>query len=920
MVGISGLRTLAELNIKRCPKLRLELNLSSLNSLKRITIVECLSVYNITLPTTLIEITLQRCMKLQFIAGIGHLTKLRELHISECPVFEEMPVVCGLSCLERITIDGWGKFSYLHVTDCVILKAVRGNLDMGHLAQLWISDCPELEELPCFARLTCLVEIRIFRCRKLQQVTLPRTLKNLQLVACKELKSVSEISHLKNPVELIISQCGQLELELRLEAIDSLQTITFDGCGKIKSFQLNKCQNIKRVSSNFVVEWISISGCHELEELSIRNCRELSWVKEINIESCDKLQNITLPARLTNLIVQRCRHLQKIAGMDDLSKLTELEITECPEIELPFLAELSRLEIITINSSEKLHKIILPASVLKITVQRCKNLQMVEGTRSLTKLTDICIGECPELKELPIFAGMKFLEMIAIYSCEKLHNIILPTTLIKLTVQNLYRGSQMLTAIENLTELEELSICESSELEELPSFSRLSCLKIIVIDSCEKLHNIILPTTLIKLTVRRCRGLRMVAGIGNLTKLTDICIGECPELEELPILAGLRFLEMIAIYSCEKLHSIILPTTLIKLTVRRCRGLRMIAEIGYLTKITDICIGECPELKELPSLARLSCLKMIAIYSCEKLHNIILPTTLIKLTVQNLYRGSQTLTAVENLTELEELSICDSPELEELPSLARMSHLKMIVIDSCEKLHSIILPTTLIKLTVRRCRGLCMVAGIGNFTKLTDICIGECPELKELPSLARLSCLKMIAIYSCEKLHNIILPSTLVKLTVQNLYRGSQTLTAVENLTELEELSICESPELEELPSLARMSRLKMIVIDSCEKLHNIILPTTLIKLTVRRCRGLCMLAGISNLTKLTDICIGECPELKELPILAGLSCLEMIAIDSCEKLHNIILPTTLIKLTVRRCRGLCMLAGISNLTKLTDI
>ncbi|XP_057813978.2 disease resistance protein Roq1-like [Cryptomeria japonica] len=355
MVGICGLRTLAEINIKGCPKLRLELNLCSLNSLKRITIVECLSVYNITLPTTLIEITLQRCMKLQFKAGISHLTKLRELHVSECPVIEEMPVVCGLSCLERITIDGWGKFSFLHVTDCVILKSIRGNLDMGHLAQLWISDCPELEELPCFARLTCLVEIRIFRCRKLQQVTLPRTLKNLQLVACKELKSVSEISHLKNLVELIISQCGQLELELRLEAIDSLHTITFDGCGKIMSFQLNKCQNIKRVSSNFEVERISICGCHELEELSIRNCRELNWVKEINIESCDKLQNITLPARLTNLIVQRCRHLQRIAGMDDLSKLTELEITECPEIELPFLAELSRLERITINYSEKLH-------------------------------------------------------------------------------------------------------------------------------------------------------------------------------------------------------------------------------------------------------------------------------------------------------------------------------------------------------------------------------------------------------------------------------------------------------------------------------------------------------------------------------------------------------------------------------------
>ncbi|GLJ34634.1 hypothetical protein SUGI_0696630 [Cryptomeria japonica] len=440
MVGISGLRKLAELKIIRCPELRLELNLSSLKPLEKISIVECLSVYNITLPTTLIELTLQQCRELQFKAGIGHLTKLRDLHIRECPVIEEMAVVCGLSCLERITIDGCGR---LNLTDCVILKALRGNLDMGGLQHLWISDCPELEELPCFARLTCLVEIRIFRCRKLQQVTLPRTLKNLQLVACKELKSVSEISRLKNPVELIISQCGQLELELRLEAIDSLQTITFDGFGKIKSFQLNKCQNIKRVSSNFDVEWILICGCHEFEELSIRDWRGLRCVKEINIESCDKLQNITLPVKLTNLIVQRCRHLQGIVGMDDHSKVTELGITECPEIELPFLAELSCLERITIDSCQKLQSILLPMTLIKLTVRRCRELKMVAGTGHLTKLTDMCIGDCPELEELPILAGLSRLEMIAIYSWDKLHNIIQPTTLIKLIVQKLYRGSQI---------------------------------------------------------------------------------------------------------------------------------------------------------------------------------------------------------------------------------------------------------------------------------------------------------------------------------------------------------------------------------------------------------------------------------------------------------------------------------------------
>ncbi|GLJ34625.1 hypothetical protein SUGI_0696430 [Cryptomeria japonica] len=82
---------------------------------------------------------MEQCRELQLKSGLGHLTKLRKLHIIECPVIEEMPVVQGLSCLERITIDGCGKFNHLRVIDCAALKVVRGNFDLCHLAQLWIS-------------------------------------------------------------------------------------------------------------------------------------------------------------------------------------------------------------------------------------------------------------------------------------------------------------------------------------------------------------------------------------------------------------------------------------------------------------------------------------------------------------------------------------------------------------------------------------------------------------------------------------------------------------------------------------------------------------------------------------------------------------------------------------------------------------
>lgn len=98
----------------------------------------------------------------------------------------------------------------------------------------------------------------------------------------------------------------------------------------------------------------------------------------------------------------------------------------------------------------------------------------------------------------------------------------------------------------------------------------------------------------------------------------------------------------------------------------------------------------------------------------------------------------------------------------------------------------------------------------------------------------------------------------------------------IDNLTKLEDLSICECPEVEELPSFAKLSNLKMIAINSCEKLHNITLPTTVIELTVQGCR------------ELHRVAISERPKVGELPILARMYCLKSISIDSCEKLENI--------------------------------
>ncbi|GLJ33335.1 hypothetical protein SUGI_0670650 [Cryptomeria japonica] len=195
--------------------------------------------------------------------------------------------------------------------------------------------------------------------------------------------------------------------------------------------------------------------------------------------------------------------------------------------------------------------------------------------------------------------------------------ITLPTTLNELNVQSC-RGFQRIAGITDLTELGRVLIKQCPELEELPSFGRVSNLVKIEIDSCDKLQKIMLPTTLSDLDVQSCRGLQRIAGIADLMELRQVFIKQCPELEELPSFGKESQLHTIEIDSCDKLQKITLPTTLISLQVARCRDLQRITGIADLKELD---ISECPKL-DLACLSTPSCLGEIAIDSCENIQNI----------------------------------------------------------------------------------------------------------------------------------------------------------------------------------------------------------------------------------------------------------------------------------------------------------
>ncbi|GLJ29976.1 hypothetical protein SUGI_0592660 [Cryptomeria japonica] len=436
---------------------------------------------------------------------------LVRLNISECPELEELSLG-HLSCLERMTI-----------VDCKHLKSVSGSYDifsrvsgvdginnLAKLVELEISDCGKLE-------FECL---RLSGMRCLEAIIFDKNMKvrHLELNDCQNLKTI------EYGCKKIASFCSfdYLELEKLLVFVHSicLVAVIINGCGEFKYLQLIDCQNLKSVSGKLEIGGLYIDECPKLEELP--RFSSLSRVEQIHIESCGKLQNITLPTSPSSLYVTSCSDLQRISTTGDLTMLTELYINQCPELEeLPSLSSLSCVEKISIQSCGKLklQNIMLPTSLTSLCVSSCSDLQRISATGDLTMLTELYIIGCPELAELPSLSNLSCVEKISIQSCGKLklQNIMLPTSLTSLYVRSC-TDLQRVSTTSDVTKLTVLYITECPELEELPNFSSLNCMEDIYIKSCGKLQNIMLPKRLClkEIKIDSSEKLQYMAGIEEL--------------------------------------------------------------------------------------------------------------------------------------------------------------------------------------------------------------------------------------------------------------------------------------------------------------------------------------------------------------------------------------------------------------------
>ncbi|XP_057990257.1 disease resistance protein RPV1-like [Hevea brasiliensis] len=229
---------------------------------------------------------------------------------------------------------------------------------------------------------------------------------------------------------------------------------------------------------------MDLSGCDDL--IRIPNLSSIAPNLEI-----PNLSSIAL--NLEFLYLERCWSLVEIPSLQNLSKLTELHLSDCCKIkdcpEIPCNIRILKLDGTGIEQ--------LPSSIKHLSqlvilfLDGCTALESLPSSiGNLKRLEELHLAECSRLVTIPSSIGeLKCLEELHLAECSRL--VTIPSS------------------IGELKCLEKLFLPNCSNLASLPeSIKQLSKLKLLILRSCERLKSLPgLPSCLELLNAIDCRSL-----------------------------------------------------------------------------------------------------------------------------------------------------------------------------------------------------------------------------------------------------------------------------------------------------------------------------------------------------------------------------------------------------------------------------
>ncbi|KAL3746381.1 hypothetical protein ACJRO7_015353 [Eucalyptus globulus] len=288
-----------------------------------------------------------------FPGEIGNLTKLEELHASWCRSLKgAIPSdIEGLHSLRSLTL-GHSSISSLPPE----ISTIPG------LHTLDLIQCDEIEELPKLP--PSLICLRVSS-KKMKAIPLLEDLKELEELCLSDWerearqppsnlpmaesnvkrmigKQSFSISFPKlRKLELSLSQVVKLKFGLTdVPPLKRLKTLHLPGLSRRDVSELPKTLSVFRLYHSAIEEIEGLEGLEALKRLDISNCKiqnlngigQITSLRSLILSDCDylSLPDLSNLKSLKVLEIRRCKMIGQIEGLEKLTSLEKLNISECP--------------------------------------------------------------------------------------------------------------------------------------------------------------------------------------------------------------------------------------------------------------------------------------------------------------------------------------------------------------------------------------------------------------------------------------------------------------------------------------------------------------------------------------------------------------------------------------------------------------
>lgn len=242
------------------------------------------------------------------------------------------------------------------------------------------------------------------------------SLTTLIAIDCPKLISADGIAYHPNLADLVFTESRSLQDVSAIKNLQELKTLDLSGCSGVES--------------------LDVSSLPALENLYLSRCRKLSGIdvsatpglRQLYLDGCAALKEITgleSLSQLTDLDVSNATGLRALSGIESLTSLIVLDIRNVDLSDFSGIGALPALRVLRMGGQEGIETL-EPFSNLttlkEIHLEACPNFRSVKGIPSSVSQY-AGFTHCPRLESLAGIRDAKGIEQLDLTGCENLIDV-----------------------------------------------------------------------------------------------------------------------------------------------------------------------------------------------------------------------------------------------------------------------------------------------------------------------------------------------------------------------------------------------------------------------------------------------------------------------------------------------------------------